>query len=94
MDKDIGMLVEVADRSLLDDRREKALLYARGRIPWFWLVNIPSKTVEVYSDPKGRASPQYRKRQDYKIGNRDPVVLHGKIVGHVDVAKLFPEETD
>jgi Uma2 family endonuclease len=89
--KDTGMLVEVADSSLLLDRRDKTPIYAGGRIPWFWIVNVPDKTVEVYSDPKGGASPEYRGRQDYAIGERVPVVLHGKILGHVEVSKLFPK---
>ena len=88
------MLVEVADSSLLTDRRDKAPIYAGGRIPWFWIVNIPEQIVEVYSDPKGGASPEYRKREDYQVGDKVPVVLNGKVVGHIDVSKLFPEEAD
>ena len=92
--KDIGMLVEIADSTLLQDRRDKAPIYAGGRIPWFWIVNVADKIVEVYSDPKGGATPEYRKRQDYETGEKIPVVLGGKILGHVDVAKLFPEDAD
>ena len=91
---EIGMLVEVADSTLLQDRRDKAPIYAGGRIPWFWIVNIQGKTVEVYSDPKGGASPEYRMRQDYTIAEEVPVVLTGKTVGHVEVSKLFPEGAD
>ena len=90
--KDIGMLVEIADSTLLQDRRDKAPIYAGGRIPWFWIVNVANKSVEVYSDPKGGASPEYRKREDYQLGEKVPVVLNGKVVGHVDVSNLFPEE--
>ena len=92
--KDIGMLVEVADSSLLQDRRGKAPIYAAGRIPWFWIVNVADKIVEIYSDPKGGALPEYRKRHDYKIGEQAPVVLNGNTVGHVAVVNLFPEETE
>jgi Uma2 family endonuclease len=92
--KDTGMLVEIADSSLLEDRRDKAPIYAAGRIPWYWIVNIPEQIVEVYSDPKGGASPEYRLRKDHDIGEKVPVVLNGKVVGHVEVAKLFAEETD
>ncbi len=92
--KDIGMLVEVADSSLLQDRRDKAPIYSGGRIPWFWIVNVADKIVEVYSDPKGGASPEYRKHDDYEIGEKVPVVLSGRVAGHVDVAKLFPREAD
>ena len=92
--KDIGMLVEVADSSLLQDRRDKAPIYAGARIPWYWIVNVADKIVEVYSDPKGGASPEYRKREDCQIGEKVPVVLNGKTGGHIDVAKLFPDDSD
>lgn len=92
--KDIGMLVEVTDSSLLQDRRDKAPIYASGRVPWFWIVNVADKIVEVYSDPKGGASPEYRKRVDYQIGEKVPAVLNGKIAGLVDIANLFPEDEE
>ncbi|MBI1832006.1 MAG: Uma2 family endonuclease, partial [Planctomycetes bacterium] len=92
--KDIGMLVEVADSSLLQDRRDKAPIYAAGRIPWFWTVNVADKIVEVYSDPKGGGSPVYRKRHDYKMGDKVPVVLNGKTMGNVEVSKLFPDDAE
>jgi Uma2 family endonuclease len=92
--KDIGMLVEVGDSTLLEERRKKAPIYAGGRIPWFWIVNVAERIVEVYSDPKGGVSPEYRKRLDYNLGEKVPVVLNGKTVGHVEVNKLFPEEAD
>ncbi len=91
---DIGMLVEVADSLLLQDRRDKAPIYAGGRIPCFWIVNVADTLVEVYSDPKGGASPEYRKREDYELGEKLPVILNGKIAGQIEVAKLFPEAAD
>jgi Uma2 family endonuclease len=91
--KDTGMLVEVGDSSLLLDRNEKAPIYAGARIPWFWIVNVQDKLVEVYFDPKAGAAPEYRKHQDYKMGQIVPVVLEDKTVGHVEVSKLFPKES-
>jgi len=92
--KDTGMLVEVADTSLDFDRDEKGPIYASGRVQRYWIVNVSEKTIEVYCDPKGGASPVYRKRLDYKLGEKVPVVLSGKTLGLVEVSKLFPEETD
>ena len=69
-------------------------IYAGGRIPWFWIVNVRDKIVEVYTAPKSGASPEYRKRQDYKMGDKVPVFLSGKTVGHVEVSKLFPDDAD
>src|SRR5262249_12944549 len=38
---DIETLIEVADTSLLSDRRGKGKLYAEAGIKQFWLVNLP-----------------------------------------------------
>ena len=92
--KDIGMLVEVGDSTLLEERRKKAPIYAGGRIPWFWIVNIPDRLVECIRSPKAAAPARYCSRRDYLVGERVPVVLNGKMIGHVEVGKLFPEEAD
>src|SRR5205085_3408921 len=34
---DVGLLIEVADSSLLRDQRDKTRIYARGDIPCYWL---------------------------------------------------------
>ncbi|HYO48927.1 MAG TPA: Uma2 family endonuclease, partial [Chloroflexia bacterium] len=48
---DVLLTVEVADSTVRSDRRYKVPLYARAGIPEVWVVNIPKKVVEVYSDP-------------------------------------------
>lgn len=50
---DVLLVVEVADATVVTDRRIKAPLYARAGIPEMWLVNIPDGQVEIYSDPSG-----------------------------------------
>lgn len=50
-----ALLVEVADRSLLFDRRKKAVLYARARIADYWIVNLQEHVVEVHRDPRRNA---------------------------------------
>lgn len=46
------LVVEVADSSLLHDRKRKARLYARAGIPEYWLVNLLDWCLEVFRDPK------------------------------------------
>jgi len=50
-----ALVVEVADSSLPFDRRRKLPLYARHRIPEFWLVNVESEQLEAYRKPMGEA---------------------------------------
>ncbi len=49
---DVLLVVEVADTSLLYDRRTKLPLYARHNIPEVWILNLLSKQLEVYRSPK------------------------------------------
>ncbi len=50
--EDILLLIEVADTSVSADRRVKIPLYANAEIPEVWLVNLPRKIIEIYSEPK------------------------------------------
>ena len=54
---DVLLLIEVSDSSLSYDRDVKLSLYANARIPEFWIVNIPDRLVEIYTDP---SNGQYR----------------------------------
>src|SRR5207244_10337865 len=47
-----ALVVEVADSSLRLDRRLKAALYARNRLPEYWIVNLVDATLEVARDPR------------------------------------------
>ena len=44
------LMIEVAGSSLAHDRR-KADIYASRGVPDYWIVNLPSRQVEVYRDP-------------------------------------------
>jgi Uma2 family endonuclease len=48
---DVLLLMEVADSTLLFDRRIKIPLYARMGVAEVWLVNLESDVIEVYRDP-------------------------------------------
>jgi Uma2 family endonuclease len=45
------LVVEVADSSLLLDRRYKGSLYARARLEDYWIVNLVERVLEVYREP-------------------------------------------
>ena len=53
-----ALLVEVSDSSLSFDRRDKGSLYARARVPEYWIVNLVERVLEVYreSEPEPRAA--------------------------------------
>ena len=87
---DIGMLSEVANTSLSDDR-EKCRIYARANIPCYWIINLTDRQIEVYTDPDPNANPpHYRQRQDYTGGQSVPLVLEGQTVALLPVVELLP----
>ncbi len=87
----VGLIVEVADSSLEDDRTKMARIYARASIPLYWIININDEQVEVYTDPTGDCDePRYRTRQDYRRDEEVPFVLDGVEVARIAVAELLP----
>jgi Uma2 family endonuclease len=64
--EDILLIIEVADSSLVYDRDEKALRYARFGIVEFWLVDLTQNLVLVHTDPTpaGYRSVEIRRRDD------------------------------
>jgi Uma2 family endonuclease len=45
------LLIEVAESSLGYDQGKKQRIYARARVPEYWIVNIPDECIEVYRQP-------------------------------------------
>ncbi len=89
--RDTALAVEASDSTLEHDRTIKAAVYARDRIPVYWIINIPERQVEVYTDPTGPGPfPVYRQRRDYKIGQSVPLVLDGELIGRIPVRNLLP----
>jgi Uma2 family endonuclease len=88
---DVGLLVEVADSSLLRDQRDKTRIYARGGIPCYWIVNLVDRRVEVYSQPSGPTPvPAYGAFQTYQPGDAVPLVLDGTTAATVPATDLLP----
>ena len=88
---DLALVVEIADSSLAIDRGTKKGIYAGAAIPAYWIVNIPGRRIEVYSDPTGpSATPDYRSRRDYGEAEEIPLVLDGREVGRVAVRDVLP----
>jgi Uma2 family endonuclease len=84
---DLALLVEIADATLAYDRGEKRAVYARARIPVYWVVNLVDRQVEVFSRPSARG---YRSSQIFKPGQEIPVVIAGSEVGRIRVASILP----
>lgn len=60
------LVVEVAYDSVQRDRTTKGRLYARARIPEYWVVDVAWKAVEVYTEPE--ADGGYRMKRTFGTG--------------------------
>jgi Uma2 family endonuclease len=90
---DAGLVVEASDASLRDDQIMKKSVYARASIPIYWIVNVPARRVEVYTDPTGPdPTPDYRRRVDHPSGVEVPMILDGNEVVRIAVADLLPRK--
>lgn len=87
--KDIGLVVEVSDTTLHEDRDQKGRLFARARIPVYWIINLPESKVEVYTEPRAGKRPAYRQRKDYTVPHPLPLVLDGRMVARIDLYELL-----
>ncbi|MFO0930618.1 MAG: Uma2 family endonuclease [Gemmataceae bacterium] len=88
---DVGLVIEVANSSVLRDQQDKVRIYARAMIPIYWIVNLVSGRVEVYTTPSGPvAVPAYGCFQTYRPGDDVPLVLDGVTVAAVPAADLLP----
>jgi Uma2 family endonuclease len=85
---DIGLVVEIADSSLAEDREVMGRLYAASGIPVYWIVNLVDVVLEAYTDPDPAAG--YRTRIDYRRGEGIPVIIDGNEIGRIAVEELLP----
>ena len=56
---DVVLLLEVADSSYQTDRTTKARNYAETGVRTYWLIHVPTRTLEVRTDPD-RDAGEYR----------------------------------
>lgn len=87
---EIAFVAEVSDTTLAVDRGDKLVMYARAKVPVYWVVNIPERRVEVYTQPRGGKRPTYRSHIDYTDGQVVPVVIAGEEVGRIAVSEILP----
>jgi Uma2 family endonuclease len=92
----VGLVIEVSDRTLVKDRTVKLRIYAGGRIPVYWIVNLIERVIDVYTDPSGEGkSATYTSQRRFRPGDSVPVVIDGSEIGQIAVSELFTvKQTD
>jgi Uma2 family endonuclease len=85
---DVGLLIEIANKSRLEANRKMTLKYDASSIPVYWIVNLVDRQVEVYAHPT--ASGYGPPPQIYKPGEEVPISLDGVIVACIPVSDILP----
>lgn len=89
--EDLVLLIEVAETTYAVDRREKWPGYAASGVPTYWIVNLPLRQVEVYTNPNGQGKAAgYRDAVNYGPDDEVSVVLAGRELGKVAVKDVLP----
>ena len=83
----VAVVAEVAARTLTRDRNFKKGIYARAGIPFYWIVNLTDRQIEVYSRPQ---QSDYTQRQIIAEEGELPVVIDGCEVGRIAVKEILP----
>jgi Uma2 family endonuclease len=92
---DVVLVVEVADASLSRDTGEKKRIYASAGFPVYWLVNLPARCVEIYSDPTGPSPhPDYRSRRECYANDELSLLIDGREIGRWIVRELLPKGSE
>jgi Uma2 family endonuclease len=88
---DLTMLVEVAESSYAKDRGVKWRHYASCGVASYWIVNLETRTIEVYGDPAGEGrEARYRASRSFGPDDEIPVTIDGREVGRVAARDVLP----
>jgi Uma2 family endonuclease len=87
-----GLVVEVADSSLVFDREHKGSLYARACVLDYWIVNLVDRVLEVHRDPTPSADAPYGWRFGtlLRLGTTDAVTPLAAPEARIPVVDLLP----
>ncbi len=88
---DVGLILEIANSTLVDDRADKSRIYSRSYIKTYWIVNLVDRQIEVYTNPTGPGpNPTYRLRRDRLPGDSIDFACAGMTVASIPVVDLLP----
>ena len=89
---DIAIAIEVADSSLVRDRVIKNRIYARASVPEYWIVNIPERQLEVFTQPtiSEFGEPTYARSAIVPESENVALHLQGQQIATIIVRELLP----
>lgn len=91
--QDVGLLVEVANSSLIHDSVTKLAIYAAAGIPEYWIVNLIDRQFEIHRRPqpaKGEDPARFAQRDVIPAAGKVQFVLGGQVLGALEVDEILP----
>jgi Uma2 family endonuclease len=79
------LVIEVAETTLVYDRKSKGAVYALAGIPDYWILNRAGACLEIYREPRNRT---YQSRKVLKAG--DFVSPLARPEASISVAEILP----
>ncbi len=70
--EDIYWLIEISNKTLDKDLKEKTVTYARNGIPEYWVIDLPHKKLWVFTQPQ---SDRYQNFAEFTTGTIAPVAF-------------------
>lgn len=87
---DVGLVIEVSDSSLSQDRVDKARLYARAGIVEYWVLNLRDRQLEVFQHPSElQTVPRYAKVVTIPCGQSVELHLDGIALPAISVTDML-----
>jgi Uma2 family endonuclease len=88
---DIGLLIEVAESSLEQDRNIKSAICARAGIAVYWIINLIDFQIEVNTNPSGPvAGAVYQDRHVYRGEEKLRLLIDGVELAQIAARDLLP----
>ena len=90
---DLALAVEVADTTYRKDRGPKWQRYAAKGVPTFWIIDLPGRRAEVFTDPEGQdPDAAYRTVATFGPDDEVPLVIEGREVGRLALRDILPPQ--
>jgi Uma2 family endonuclease len=87
--RETGLIVEISDQSTAANRHFKQRVFARARIPEYWIVNLVASTVQVFTQPKSGKAPSFQRQRDYGKDEAVSLVLAEREIAQIPVKELL-----
>ena len=88
--KEVLIVIEVSDATLVRDRGKKQQVYAQANIPEYWVVNLVDSQVEVFSRPMQGSISEYGDKRLYSLDDDSiEVSINGENLGTIALNSLF-----